>query len=139
MTEKASVEVSIVKVQNAFEKKYETTLPPKMKAAMERAIKSSTNMQKPPNDKLKRFTLDATVTDLTKSGEDASTQVAAKLSMVLSDKDRAFGFLSGNGKVPKANPKKIDDDVEALVESLLEDLVKDKVSKAIKDRLAKAK
>src|SRR5262245_55100048 len=139
MAEKASVEVATANVENAFDKKYKTTLPPKMKAAVESAIKSSPNMQKPPNDKSRRFSLDATVTSLTKTGEDNSIEVEAKLSMALSEKSRILATLSGSRKVLGANPKKIDDEVEELVRDLLEGVIKDKVSKAVKDRTAKDK
>jgi hypothetical protein len=132
MAAKASVEVATLKVVKAFDKKYEKSLLPVMKTAAERAIKGSSTMQLGANA---RFSIDISVTSLACTKDEKSATLEAKVSMSVADKASMFGFPSGGGKVPNANLKKLDDDVEALVESIITDLVADKVSKAVADRV----
>jgi hypothetical protein len=135
MADKAYVMVANMKVDKTFDNKYKSSLPKAMKAAAEGAIKSSSNMttQKPSNKDAKCYSLDATVTSLTQNGKN----LEAKLSMALSEDDKMFGFLNGNGKLQNGNPKQLDGDVEDLVGGVIESLVKGKVSQAIQQKIAK--
>lgn len=135
MADKAYVMVANMKVDKTFDNKYKSSLPKAMKAAAEGAIKSSSNMttQKPSNKDAKSYSLDATVTSLIQNGKN----LEAKLSMALSEDDKMFGFLNGNGKLQNGNPKQLDGDVEDLVGGVIESLVKGKVSQAIQQRIAK--
>ena len=135
MVDKAYVMVANMKVDKTFDNKYKSSLPKAMKAAAEGAIKSSSNMttQKPSNKDAKSYSLDATVTSLIQNGKN----LEAKLSMALSEDDKMFGFLNGNGKLQNGNPKQLDGDVEDLVSGVIESLVKGKVSQAIQQKIAK--
>jgi hypothetical protein len=106
-----------------------------MKDAVADAVQHSSNMttQKPTGADFKTYSLDATVTSLTCTGNN----LEAKVSMALSEDDHMFGFLNGSGKVQSPNPKKRDDDVEALIEGVIDSLVKNQVSKAIQPKLPK--
>jgi hypothetical protein len=135
MADKAFVIAATMKVDKTFDNKYKTNLPKAMKAAVEAAIKSSSTMttQKPTGKGFKTYSLDATVTSLTQSGNN----LEAKLSMVLSEDDHMFGFMNGGAKLQNSNPKKVDDDVAELVGDVIDSLIKDKVSKAIQQQIAK--
>lgn len=135
MAGKAYVVVANMKVDKTFDNKYKTSLPKVMKAAAERAIKSSSNMttQKPSGTDFKTYSLDATVMALTQSGNN----IEAKLSMALSEDDHMFGFLNGGAKLQNSTPKTVDKDVEELIGDVIDDLIKDKVSKAIQQKVSK--
>ena len=138
MSAKASVEVATVKVVKAFDKKYEKSLVPIIETAAEKAIKNSSTMQKPPNDKSKRFTIDISITSLTCTNDGKSATLEVKVSMTVGDKDFMFGFPTGSSKASNVSLKKIDVEVNALVEGVVTYLIEDKVSKAIADRVKKA-
>lgn len=134
----SEIKIAIAKMEKGkvFDKKYETTLPPIMKAAMEKAFRSS-EIKKALADGSKSFTVDATINSLTQTPKGTVTRLDMNVTMVVSDSDSAFGFLKGNGNIPEADTKRLDGDVKALVEAVLAKMITKDVSKAVEARIAK--
>jgi len=142
MADKTYVEVANIRVSDAFDKKYKTTLPKLMTATIEKAINSSANYTtKEPSDKnATGFYVDGNVISITKADKGNTAIIEAKLSMQLAEwpKKSMFGFLNGGGKATTGNLKNLDADVADVVTSILEDLVKKKAIPAM-DARARAK
>ena len=133
MADKAYVVIANMKVEKVFDNKYKTILPKEMKKAAEAAVKGSNALtaQKPSKNQAKTYSLDATVTSLTQSGN----MFEAKLSMALSEEDFMFGFPTGHGKT--AVTKDPEGDVVFLVGKIITDMITTDVAKAIQGRLPK--
>ncbi len=142
MADKTYVEVANIRVTDAFDKKYKSTLPKLMTATIEKAINGSANFTtKPSSDKnATGFYVDGNVISITKTDKGNSAVIDAKVSMQLAEwpKKSMFGFLKGGGQATTGNLKNIDGDVADVVNSVLEDLVKKKAIPAL-DARAKTK
>lgn len=141
MADKTYVEVANMKVTDAFDKKYKTTLPKLMTAMIEKAINASANYStKPPADKnATGFYIDGNVNSITKTDKGSSAVLDAKVTMQIAEwpKKSMFGFLKGGGQVTSGNAKNLDADVADTVLSVLEDLLKKKAIPAMDARAKK--
>lgn len=141
MADKTYVCVSKIGVGNAFDNKYKTSLPPVIKATVEKAINASSSFTtKPPSDKSATgFLIDGNLTTLTRKDSGAAIALKAEMSMQLAEwpKKSMFGFLKGNGAIPNSSEKDLDGDVVELVKSVLQDLLDNKAIPALEARLKK--
>lgn len=142
MADKTYVEVANIKVTDAFDKKYKTSLPAKIGAAVEKIINNSANYTtKQPSDKTATgFYIDGNVISIDKTDKGNTSDLDVKVSMQIADwpKKAMFGFLKGGAKVPGASAKTMDADVAEGVTDIFEDLLKKKAFPAM-DARAKAK
>ena len=125
-------------VKDAFDKKYKSSLPKVIKAAVEKAINSSSKLTtKPPADKnTKGFFLATSLASLDKDdkAKPATLEGQASIAVATWPDESIFATAKGSAKTQVGNPNKLDDDVAALVEDLFDDVIKRQVIKVLENR-----
>ena len=127
MTAKTYVCVANIGVNDAFDKKYKSTLPKLIKTTTENAINRSSKLTtKAPSDKnAKGFYLDGSLSSLTKTAKDKKIVIAGKMTMQLATwPDKVLFATSNTGsKLETSESDDIDNAVEDAVKAILEDLL----------------
>jgi hypothetical protein len=125
-------------VKDAFDKKYKGSLPKVIKAAVEKAVNSSSKLTtKPPVDKnTKGFFLATSLVSLDKDdkAKPATLEGQASIAVATWPDQSIFATAKGSAKTQVGNPNKLDDETAGLVEDLFDDLIKRQVIKVLENR-----
>ena len=124
MADKKYVCVGPFSVKQAFDNKYQTTVPKLMKAAAEKAVNASSKLTtKPPADRKDGgFYVDGTLSPLTKTDKGSRVEVKGEIKMILAtwpDKSM-FGFPSASARVEAGASDKLDSVVADVANALIE-------------------
>ena len=126
MADKIYVKVGNMNVKEAYDNKYKSSLPKVMKAAAEKALKTSSKLTltEPSADGAKGFRVDATLTlKKTSSGVTAEVNVA----LINWPENTLYGNASSKATLSGTDPG--DDDVEDLVSQVMDGVLKKQIIK----------
>ena len=138
-TKKAFVNVGGVKVKDAFDRKYKTSLPKILTAEATKVIKANSKLTtvKPREKGETGFDISGNITSIKREIKNNNLILESKVSMQISGwpKKSMFGFVEGKCKIMgDPNPKRLDKEVEFCAKTALNDLMKKKVIPTIVSR-----